>query len=1163
MTEEELLQIIEQAAQNKETSLNLSRRKLTKLPPEIGQLTNLTWLNLSENQLTTVPATIGQLRNLTKLSLSKNQLTTVPAEIGQLTNLTKLSLSKNQLTTVPAEIGQLTNLTELWLYENQLTTVPAEIWQLTNLTELYLYGNQLTTVPAAIGNLTNLTRLDLSKNQLTTVPAEIGQLTNLTKLSLYGNQLTTVPAEIGQLTNLTKLSLNENQLTTVPAEIGQLTNLTELYLYGNQLTKLPPGIWQLTNLTVLDLNKNQLTTVPAEIGQLTNLTELYLYGNQLTTVPAEIGQLTNLTELYLYGNQLTTVPAEIGQLTNLTELYLYGNQLTTVPAEIGQLTNLTELYLYGNQLTTVPAEIGQLTNLTVLSLSKNQLTTVPAEIGQLTNLTKLNLEKKLTKWTDNTLYLGGNPLVYPPPEILNQGIEATFAYLREALHAKQPQWISKLIVVGEGGVGKTSLIKALRGILFDPQESTTHGIGIRHLELPHPSQPDVLMQLNAWDFGGQQINHATHQFFLTNRSLFLLAWNARYGYEQGKLYYWLDTLTSLAPDSMILLVATHLDERTPSIPLNELQRQYPQIIGQCEISSKTGLRIDTLRHTIAKAAAQLPLMGEMWPKTWLDAANEIRSLPEKYISPQQLATRMMANGVKADSVPILAQWLHELGDILYFQNKPELNEIVILKPTWVTEHISRVLESETVKQQRGILTRAEMNQLWQDIDPFMREHFLHLMECFDLSYQIRNEAENRPQDASLIVECLPLDTPNYQPQWDAILTTGNCQEMSMKWQFNIVPAGIPTWFIARSHRFSTGIHWRNGVLLADTQPPKHLALIQAFPDKKSLQLTVRGTLPQNFFTLLRDGIELTINRFPGLQVKRTIPCSGAGCQSGVQEFDEQNLQLRYEKNRLTIECPHCLDSLSVTKLLFGLDLKTPTASTSGINTSGRTTLLLSRIDELEKNVLAGQTEQAQEMRELVQRQFTTLFRIEQEKIESHCPSVFTLHPRDAANWKTKLFGQKFDLQLYCEAPGEWHPVTPHGLYEIDVSAEWFKVMAPHIQQLAGIFKYVTPFVGSQLGVGNIENYERIMKRDIHFMEILATELPKLQGTDDLELLKNAGIDPHPHFDAKHLQGAALRVLRQLLEEKDPHQHWGGLTKVLTPEGHYLWLCDHHLQQYKK
>ena len=504
--------------------------------------------------------------------------------------------------------------------------------------------------------------------------------------------------------------------------------------------------------TSLDLSDNELTVLPLEIGQLSNLTELDLSYNQLTALPPTIAQLTNLLVLNLSGNQLTGLPSEISQLTHLKKLMLGdvfgGNQFISLPPAISQLNNLTVLGLGGNQLTVLPPTIEQLNHLTMLDIRWNQLTTLPPEIGHLALLREL--------------YLDGNPLISPPPEIVAQGTQAILAYFQARLQESQKRWVSKLIVVGEGSVGKTSLLRTLRGEAFNPEESTTHGIEISTLELAHPSRMGVNMQLNSWDFGGQEIYHATHQFFLTNRSLFLLAWNARVGFEPSKLYYWLDTLQALAPDSPVLLVATHIDEREANLPLSELRHRYPQIIGICEISNKTSQGFEALRQILAEAAAKLPLMGEIWPSTWLKAANAIRARAEKYITPQVLQNLMSTQGVEDNKQPILTQWLHELGDILSFQENQELADIVILKPQWVSEYISLVLESEDVIKKGGIFTRSEMNQLWQDLDPAMREYFLRLMERFDLSY--RDEG----REISLVVERLPFEAPNYQPKWDGL-----------------------------------------------------------------------------------------------------------------------------------------------------------------------------------------------------------------------------------------------------------------------------------------------------------------------------------------------------------------------------------------------------------
>jgi hypothetical protein len=48
---------------------------------------------------------------------------------------------------------------------------------------------------------------------------------------------------------------------------------------------------------------------------------------------------------------------------------------------------------------------------------------------------------------------------------------------------------------------------------------------------------------------------------------------------------------------------------------------------------------------------------------------------------------------------------------------------------------------------------------------------------------------------------------------------------------------------------------------------------------------------------------------------------------------------------------------------------------------------------------------------------------------------------------------------------------------------------------------------------------------------------------------------------ERIEWAALRALRRLLDEVDAEHHWGGLKKILTPEGHYLWLCEYHAQEY--
>ncbi len=204
----------------------------------------VTQLNLRDNQLSgSIPPEIGNLSNLTYLILRDNQLNgNIPPEIGNLSNLTNLTLNDNQLSgSIPPEIGDLTNLVILYLWSNNLSgNIPPEIGYLNNLIELRLSYNELSgNIPPEIGNLSNLVKLYLRENQLTgNIPPEIGNLSNLTYCILSDNQLSgSIPPELGNLSNLELLRLNNNQLTgSFPPEIGNLTNLIELYLYNNDLS---------------------------------------------------------------------------------------------------------------------------------------------------------------------------------------------------------------------------------------------------------------------------------------------------------------------------------------------------------------------------------------------------------------------------------------------------------------------------------------------------------------------------------------------------------------------------------------------------------------------------------------------------------------------------------------------------------------------------------------------------------------------------------------------------------------------------------------------------------------------------------------------------------------------------------------------------------------
>jgi internalin A len=494
-----------------------------------------------------------------------------------------------------------------------------------------------------------ITTLDLSSKELKRLPSEIGQLTQLSELYLSGNKLVTLPSEIGQLTHLNELDLSSNQLTTLPSEIGQLTHLNELDLRSNQLTTLPPEIGQLTHLNELDLRSNQLTTLPPEIGQLTQLNTLYLSYNQLTDLPSEIGQLAVLNKLHLRSNRLTTLPPEIGKLIRLSSFHLSNNQLETLPTEIGQLTSLIELHLLNNQLEALPTEIGR--------LHPNQLT------------------------------LDDNPLTLLPPEIREKGFREILNFYRQQLEQDVDYlYEAKLLIVGEAGAGKTTLAKKIQNPDYQlkQDEISTEGIDIAQWYFLMDNGKEF--RVNIWDFGGQEIYYATHKFFLTNRSFYVLVADSRT--EDTDFYYWLNVVELLSNNSPLLIVKNEKQDRQRSINEQQLHKEFASLKGILATNLATNRNLPAIFRAIKYHIEDLSHVGTELPKSWVKVREALEGNPRNYISQEEYLQICQNNGFTALGDKLqLSSYLHDLGVCLHFQNDDLLKETVILKPSWGTDAV--------------------------------------------------------------------------------------------------------------------------------------------------------------------------------------------------------------------------------------------------------------------------------------------------------------------------------------------------------------------------------------------------------------------------------------------------------------------------------------------
>ncbi|WP_293334119.1 COR domain-containing protein [Microcoleus sp. CAWBG58] len=740
------------------------------------------------------------------------------------------------------------------------------------------------------------TKLDLAGLELKELPTEIAQLSNLTLLVLHSNQITVIPEAIGQLSNLTGLDLHSNQITVIPEAIGQLSNLTWLDLRDNQITVIPEAIGQLSNLTGLDLSDNQITVIPEAIGQLSNLRRLLLSSNQITQIPKAIGQLSNLTWLDFRDNQITVIPEAIGQLSNLTWLYLSNNQISVIPEAIGQLSNLTWLYLSNNQITSIPEAIAQLSNLTWLDLHSNQITVIPEAIRGIEKLEKLKLH--------------GNPLPIPP-EILQGDLRTILDFYFQTRNPDDTEELyeAKLLIVGEGEAGKTTLAQKLLNPDYQLQEQqpSTEGIDVSRWEFPHNGKT---FRVHIWDFGGQEIYHATHQFFLTERSLYILLVDNRR--ENPNLCYWLNIIELLSSASPVLLVHNEKQDRRCEINVSQLRGDFANLKESLNTNLADNRGLDELQRYLQKNITNLDHIGIPIPKSWAN----VRHFLENYA---QRKTRIHGHEFydicakqgfdKSDKLAMLgvSKYLHDLGIILHFQKDPILKHLVILRPEWATNAVYKVTDNEQVIANYGHFTDANLSEIWRDEEyDDLHDELLQLMKSFKICYEIGKSGNY------IAPQRLPLEPPDYD--WD------DTDNLIVRYEYEFMPKGIITRLIVEMHGLIcriniTDIVWRDGVILTDNYATAEV--IENY-HQREIRIRVFGTQKKSLLDRIRHELwKIHATYDKRLKYQEFIPCNCSQCKGSqnphLYAFD--NLRRRLDNRKYTVECEISYDNVNVRGLM--------------------------------------------------------------------------------------------------------------------------------------------------------------------------------------------------------------------------------------------------------
>jgi len=172
--------------------------------------------------------------------------------------------------------------------------------------------------------------------------------------------------------------------------------------------------------------------------------------------------------------------------------------------------------------------------------------------------------------TLSQLLLGGNPDLGIPDSMVERGAERPqdilnfyFAQRKAAAAGTlRPLNEIKVMLVGDGGAGKTSLRRFFKQEPHSEREPETLGIALDTFAL-NAGPTDITVRL--WDFAGQEITHALHQFFLTEGCVYLVVVEPRSDNEQSDAEKWLKLIERYGKGTPAIVVLNKQDTRTPGV----------------------------------------------------------------------------------------------------------------------------------------------------------------------------------------------------------------------------------------------------------------------------------------------------------------------------------------------------------------------------------------------------------------------------------------------------------------------------------------------------------------------------------------------------------------------------------------------------------------------
>ena len=480
-----------------------------------------------------------------------------------------------------------------------------------------------------------------------------------------------------------------------------------------------------------------------------------------------------------------------------------------------------------------------------------------------------------------------------------------------------------------------------------PHEKQPMKVGISIKEgwsFTHPEKENTQFLVNLWDFGGQEIQYMTHQFFLTPRSFYILLADGRR--EVGNFPYWLKIINILGYDARqdqpmtVMVLINTKGNPTPQLPYEpkEVLKSFPnlELVPYYVDFAVKDVALKKLTETIQEIlCTKFPHLPLRIPAFWEAVRVEFQMMKESginHISYKEFETVCRKNKMK-DPIKMkdLSHMLHELGIILHYQDEHagKLRDFVVLNPAWVVDAVHEILKHEKLKEQHGRFDQNFLTHVWdaKGYTYFEQVHLIDLMlkNTFGLCFKTRENA----QEIYIALQLLP----EYKPEF-----TWNPGKEFIRYiyRYPFLPKGLIGRLIVNLYEQISTEHgkkvlWMKGLKLTQVNRKGKVeaeALIEQKQDKLTggdiivIELIGEKVDNRKFLlnTIRSEFDKLHEDSFVNLNYTELVPCCCEECIGSQDPYFYllNDLERLLEKSIPIERCKKSLKNVSIKALLDGV-----------------------------------------------------------------------------------------------------------------------------------------------------------------------------------------------------------------------------------------------------